>query len=370
MKKEKVLVFELGSSTLRAILAGRGLNGTFVVKAYKEIEYDGFYEGNFLAPEKLSALFSQIIAEFDCQEEGIKKVYIGVPAEFSSVSATTVSLNLGNRRKIKQQDIDQLFYMASERAKDKNVEILSVNPLSYLLDEGRISFDPVGDNAISISAELSIIYANRSFIDLFNKIVSANEFESVEYVSEPLAQALYVIAPVEREESCLLIDCGDLTTSACFVKGQGLSNLASFSRGGGFITNDLSEAFDLSMSEAERLKKQIVLSLKGKNNDFYELTTDLGKTIKIPLNTANEIVSYRIDEIAQAVAKCIQLFSSTYINYLPVYLTGAGVSKIKGGRDYLAKCLGRNVKYGVPPLPAKDKPELASIYSLVNFALN
>ena len=104
--------------------------------------------------------------------------------------------------------------------------------------------------------------------------------------------------------------------------------------------------------------------------DFYELTTDLGKTIKIPLNTANEIVSYRIDEIAQAVAKCIQLFSSTYINYLPVYLTGAGVSKIKGGRDYLAKCLGRNVKYGVPPLPAKDKPELASIYSLVNFALN
>ena len=181
MRKEKVLVFELGSSTLRAILAGRGLNGTFVVKAYKEIEYDGFYEGNFLAPEKLSALFSQIIAEFDCREEGIKKVYIGVPAEFSSVSATTVSLNLGNRRKIKQQDIDQLFYMASERAKDKNVEILSVNPLSYLLDEGRNSLVPVGDNAISISAQLSIIYADRSFIEMFNKIVSANDFESVEY---------------------------------------------------------------------------------------------------------------------------------------------------------------------------------------------
>lgn len=370
MKKEKVLVFELGSSTLRAILAGRGLNNTFVVKAYKEIMYDGFFEGSFLDPEKLSNIFSQIITEFDCHEEGIKKVFIGVPAEFSSVSVSKVSINLGSRRKIKQQDIDQLFYMASEKAKDRNVEILSVNPISYLLDEGRNSFAPVGDNAISISAELSIIYANRTFIELFNKIVSSNDFESVEYVSEPLAQALYVIDPVEREESCLLIDIGDLTTSACFIKGQGLSNLASFSRGGGFITNDLSEAFDLTISEAERLKKQIVLSLKGKNNDYYELTTDLGKTIKIPLNTANEIVSYRIDEIAQAVSKCIQLFSSVCFNYLPVFLTGAGVSKIKGGRDYLAKCLGRNVKYGAPPLPAKDKPELASIFSLVNFAIN
>lgn len=369
MKKEKVLVFELGSSSLRAMLAGNGLNNTFVVKAFKDIPYDGFYEGKFLAPDKLTTLISQIVSEFDCSKENIKKVYIGVPAEFSSVATTSVSLNLGARRKVKQQDVDQLFYIASERAKDKNVEVLSVNSISYLLDEGRTTFSPIGENAISITANISIIYVNRSFIELFNKIVSANEFESVDYISEPLAQALFVINSAEREESCLIVDVGDITTSACFVKGEGLTNMASFSRGGGFITNDLAEAFDLSMSEAERLKKIIVLSLKGKNNDFYELLTDVGKTIKIPLNTANEIVSYRIEEIAQALSKCVQLFSSAYINYLPVYLTGAGISKIKGGRDFLAKCLGRNVKYGVPPLPSKDKPELASIYSLVNEAL-
>lgn len=369
MKKEKVLVFELGSSSLRAMLAGNGLNNTFVVKAFKDIPYDGFYEGRFLAPDKLTTLISQIVSEFDCSKENIKKVYIGVPAEFSSVATTSVSLNLGARRKVKQQDVDQLFYIASERAKDKNVEVLSVNSISYLLDEGRTTFSPIGENAISITANISIIYVNRSFIELFNKIVSANEFESVDYISEPLAQALFVINSAEREESCLIVDVGDITTSACFVKGDGLTNMASFSRGGGFITNDLAEAFDLSMSEAERLKKIIVLSLKGKNNDFYELLTDVGKTIKIPLNTANEIVSYRIEEIAQALSKCVQLFSSAYINYLPVYLTGAGISKIKGGRDFLAKCLGRNVKYGVPPLPSKDKPELASIYSLVNEAL-
>ena len=117
------------------------------------------------------------------------------------------------------------------------------------------------------------------------------------------------------------------------------------------------------------LKKMVVLSLKGKSTDFYELTTDLGKVIKIPLNQANEVVGYIIDTIGSAISKCLQLFSSDYIPFLPVYLSGGGVTKIKGGRDYLAKCLGRNISYGVPRLPGKDKPTLASIYSLVSTAL-
>ena len=61
--------------------------------------------------------------------------------------------------------------------------------------------------------------------------------------------------------------------------------------------------------------------------------------------------------------------SNQFQTFLPIYLTGGGLSKIKGGRDYLAKCLGRNISYGVPNIPGKDKPELASIYSLVNSAL-
>ena len=173
----------------------------------------------------------------------------------------------------------------------------------------------------------------------------------------------------KREDLTLLIDIGDLTTSIAFVKGDGLLGLTSFARGGGFITNDLSEAFNLSMNEADRLKKQIVLSLKGKQNDFYELTLDEGRVDKILLNSANEVVSYRIEELAQVISKCIQMYSREYLTYLPIYLTGAGLSKIKGGRDYLAKCLGKNINYGLAPLPGKDKPELASILSLVSSAL-
>ena len=372
MKKEKfVLVFDIGSSKLRAMFAGRGLNNTFNIKGYKEIEYDVFYEGKFLKQEKLSNLFQQIIEEFDIEpNKKINKVYIGVPAEFSSVRSSEVSINFGDRRKIKKADIDSLFYMASEKAKSADVEVVSVNPINYSLDDGRFTLTPIGESANSISANLSIIYADKEYIELFNSIVAGLNFESVEYISEPLAQVLFVMPKEKREDLSLLVDVGDLTTSIAFAKGEGLIGLTSFSRGGGFITNDLSEAFDLSMGEADRLKRQIVLSLKGKQNDFYELTLDLGKVEKIMLNSANEVAGYRIDELAQVIAKCVQMYSKEYLTYLPVYLSGGGISKIKGGRDYLAKCLGRNITYGVPPIPGKDKPEYASIYSLVNSALS
>ncbi len=370
MKDNYVLVFDIGSSKIRAMVASYGLNNTFVVKNQVKCDYDGFYEGSFLNEDKIPFLFQQILNDLDYTITGKSdKVYIGIPAEFSSVVSTSATINFGERKKIKQSDIDSMFYSAGEKVKGEKVEIVSVNPISFKIDDNRWIQNPIGEIANSLSGQLSIVYGGKDFIEFFNNIFAGLGFCAVEYISEPLAESIFLISKEEREDLNLLVDIGDLTTSVAIVKGEGIVNLSSFSIGGAFITNDLAEAFDLSLTEADRLKKQVVLSLKGKANDFYELTTDLGKVIKIPLNLANEVVGYTIDTIGSAISKCVQLFSSQYIPYLPVYLCGAGVCKIKGGRDYLAKCLGRNISYAVPPLPGKDKPHLASIYSLVASAL-
>lgn len=368
MKEKLVLACEIGSSCLRAMVAGRGINNTFKVKGYKEVEYDGFYEGEFLSKTKLPSVFEKLMSDLEIKGEKIDKIYFGVPAEFSSVMVTEETINFGSKRKVKQEDIDQLYYMAGEKSKSGEVEVISVSPISFTID-GFNSLKPVGEKGAMICAKLSVVYADRKFIELFNNISEGLGFHTVEYISEPLAQAQFIIPKERREEVSLLLDGGDLTTSISFVKGEGLTSLTSFSRGGGFITNDLSEAFELTIGEADRLKKQIVLSLKGGQNDCYELMTDQGKVTRILLNFANEVVAFRIDELAEVISKCVQMTSNQFQTFLPIYLTGGGISKIKGGRDYLAKCLGRNISYGVPNIPGKDKPELASIYSLVNSAL-
>lgn len=370
MAKNNVLVFDIGSSKIRAMLACRGVNDTFIIRSQAVLDYAGFYEGRFLEQDNLVDVFYQVLNMLDVKpDKNLNKVYIGVPAEFSSVINTTASINFGEKKKIKKADMDTLFYSASEKAKEENVEILTVCPILYRLDEGRVVSQPIGEYASTISGELSVIYGGRNFISLFNQIVGSLGFESVEYISEPLSEGFFCLSSDDREDLNMVINVGDLTTSVSFVKGEGLVNLYSFSYGGGHITNDLSEAFELSLQEADRLKRQVVLSLKGRNNDYYELMSDSGKIVKIPLNEANQVVGYRLDAIGSAITQCLQLFSKEYIPYLPVSLTGSGVSLIKGGRDYLAKCLGRNISYGVPPIPGKEKPQNSSILSLVAYAL-
>ena len=131
MKNDFVLVFDIGSSKIRAMVAKKGVNNTFIIKNHVDMDYDGFYEGRFLDREKLSLIFSQMLTDLDYTlGKGEEKVYIGVPSEFSSVVSTSAFINFGERRKIKQSDIDSMFYSAGEKAKGERVEIVSVNPIS------------------------------------------------------------------------------------------------------------------------------------------------------------------------------------------------------------------------------------------------
>lgn len=370
MAKENVTVVEIGSSKLTCVVAQSGVNGIFNIKAKASVEYAGFFEGEFVEKSSLEdavrALFAQIQATY---KRPIEKIFVGVPAEFSQVTYAKEQINFKFKRTVKQKDIDALCNEASRKISVEDMEILSVNPTFYLLDEDRKTNQPIGLKANKISAELSIIMAQTSFIQTFNKIWTRIGIEQVEYLSEPFCEAMLILEKEERERTCIVIDVGARSTSVAFVKGDGLTNLTSFSMGGSHVTSDLTEACNITYADARNLKKQIVMSLKGGDDDFYELSTFGGKVLKIPMNFANEVVSYRIELIAKTVNECIRLFAKEYVPYYPIYLCGAGLSKIKGGKDYFSKCIGRNVSYGKPPIPAMDKPENASMLGLIGKAL-
>ncbi|MBP3431661.1 MAG: hypothetical protein J6K39_02275 [Clostridia bacterium] len=365
-----VTVIEIGSSKLSCVVAQRGVNGIFNIKAKASVEYAGFFEGEFIEQAQLEdvvrSLFDQIQSVY---KKKIEKVFVGVPAEFSKVVSAKEQVNFKYKRTIKQKDIDALLENASSKIDVEDMEVLSVNPICYVLDDNRNTNQPLKLKAEKISAELSVILAQTSFIQTFNKIWTRLGMTQVEYLSEPLCEAMFILEKEERERTCIVIDVGARSTSVSFVKGDGLTNLTSFSMGGSYITSDLSSACGIPYADASSLKKEIVLSLRGTDSDFYELVSLGGRVTKISMALANEVVCYRLELIAKTVNECIRLFAKEYVPYYPIYLCGAGVTKIKGGKDFFAKCIGRNIMYGLPPIPAMDKPENASLLGLVDAAI-
>ncbi len=365
-----VIVVEIGSSKLSCVAAQEGINGIFNIKAKAQVEYAGFFEGEFIEPNLLEdavkSLFAQIKSIY---KKNFEKIYVGVPAEFSKVTAVKEEEAFRFKRLIRQSTIDMLSVSASKKIDEDNMEILSIDPIYFVLDDSRKTNAPIGNKANKISVEFSVILAQKSFINTFNRIWTKLGMEQVEYLSEPLCEAMLILEKEERERTCIVIDVGARSTSVAFVKGNGLTNLTSFSMGGSHITNDLSDACKISYNDARNLKKAIVLSLKGNEGDFYDLVTIGGRVTKIPMSLANEAVCYRLDLIAKTVNECIRLFAKEYVPYYPIYLCGGGIAKIKGGKDYFSKCIGRNISYGVPPIPAMDKPENSALLGLVKSAI-
>lgn len=370
MANKCVTVVEIGSSKLSCIVAQRGINGIFNIKAKASVEYAGFFEGEFidksLLEDAVKSLFSQIQ---NIYKKKIEKVYVGVPAEFSKVLSAREQIIFKFKRTVKAKDLHLLTSSASSKIDVEGMEVLSVSPIYFTLDDNRKTNKPLGTKASKISAEMSVVLAQKSFISTFNKIWTRIAIGQVEYLSEPLCEAMLILEKEDRERTCIVVDIGARSTSVAFVKGDGLSNLTSFSMGGSHITSDLCEACGISYNDARNLKKQIVLSLQGGDEDFYELSVFGGNVMKIPMNYANEVVCYRLELIAKTVNECIRLFAKEYVPYYPIYLCGAGLSRIKSGKDFFAKCIGRNVSYGIPPIPAMDKPENAAMLGLLNKAI-
>ena len=140
-----------------------------------------------------------------------------------------------------------------------------------------------------------------------------------------------------------------------------------FSLGGGFITSDLMEKFDISFENAESLKKKVVLSFTPQVTDFYEIKVK-NEVLEIPAISVNNVVRERIVKILKAIYKSLQLNQNCLLEDTKFFLTGGGLSYIKGAKDILSNAIRAEVNLLAPNLSQLDKPHYLSVFSLLFLA--
>ena len=299
----------------------------------------------------------------------IKKLYVGVPADFCTCITKQFMQNFSDKLKIEESDILEIYQQANELKDNDKYILISCSPIYFVLDDGRQVINPIGEKTSRISGEISYIYAEKSFISKINVALRMFGISSVEYLSSTLAENMYLLSDSKRLTPSILIDCGFVSTSVSITKGNGLLSLNSFSVGGGQITSDLCECLKISYKEAEELKKQIILSVVPQLSDGYELKKQ-NQVSLIPMTEANEIVSARLEMICALINKCLTATQKKDLYKMPFYLTGGGICFIKGSKDYLSKYFGVNVEILSPPNLQLSKPNYSALLGLLNSAIN
>lgn len=361
-------ILDFGSSKITVLIGERGVNDTINVKGFGASKYAGFGNGEWVKPEELGEAINKAITAAE-SNSGIKitHLYVGVPGEFTAVDCREVNVALPKRRKINDNDV--LALMDAGDDFDQSVsEVINIQPIYYNLDNDRRVLQPVGIISSKLGGVLSYITAEVRFTGFIRKILADMGITSVEYVSSVLAESLLLFDETERDNTAVLIDVGYFTTSVAVIRGDGILSLGSFSLGGAHITGDLAEALGISFTDAENLKRKVVLSINASDNDIYEIGGDNGvKTLSASL--VNEIVIHRVFVIGKMVEKCLEMCKYETPDYIPYSLTGGGISYIRGAKDVLSQKLGRNVEVVMPRLPQVNKPDMSSSWGLLDMAI-
>ena len=367
MFKDIVTVLDFGSSRITALTGIKEVNKSFRLLASSDSEYSGFTNGEFVDPNELKDAIDNAINDIEKQlHSKVTSVYVGVPAEFCFAYDDTLTKIFPKKKKITTKIIDNLFLEDEEKNPYNTHTVINKSPLYYIVNEDNKTNDPIDMYATKIQVRVSYILVENQFKMLIGGILDAIGIKEYDFLSNSLSESIYLIEEHKRNEGAYLIDCGYITTSVCQVLGDGLKELKSFSMGGGYITSDLSRSLEITIEEAEELKREAIITLKPLGVDFYELSN--GK--KFGVKIVNEIIMTRLDKIVSLVNKCIDSFDMEIPDYIPLCFTGGGINYIEGISDYLRKEFDRPIELCTPKALLYKKPDLSSSISLLNMAIN
>ena len=158
-----------------------------------------------------------------------------------------------------------------------------------------------------------------------------------------------------------MVDIGYISSHVAIGRGEGILSLASFSMGGAHIAADMLEYLDVPYEVAERAKDLVDLNL---NYAEGAVLIEDGE-FSITATEACDIVKARLDMFADIIKKVLSQAKYDTPAYAPIYLTGEGISHIRGAKKYLSEQLVRNIEIVSPKLPGYVKASQASKTSLL-----
>jgi len=367
--KEVVTVINFQATKIEMVIAQRIINNNIKIIASSLSDYAGYIDGEFLDEEALSdsiAIAKQRVEEIYGKK--IKSVYIGVPAEFCNYALKNLKASYPNKIVIKDKNIQDLFESVGDHELSDDYLVVSKSPIYYVLDSVQ-TMEPQYSLSKNMGVKASLILAKNSFVNLMNNILGNLGVNSIEFVPNILAVGMSLLDESVRRMGSIIIDFDYVSTSVYSIMGEGIVDLKTFAIGEGHIISDLCEVLKLNYFNVEKLKNQIILTLQSNPMDNYEIKDENNNLIKINSSLANEVVKARIDMIGETIDKILLNFQFKQEDG-PIYITGSGLTYLKGIKNYLSSVLHRECEILAPKQVEYNNPKYARMVSLINFIIS
>ncbi len=332
----------------------------------------GIKKGKIIGEDEVAMAIAKTIN--DAEEEAnlrINSAYVTIPGKYVTIVQNSVVKEIKDKFiGISAKDVNSALMLVKDIELPENKIIIDIVPERFILDDGQIVSDPIGSFSSSFTLEAEIIIADKDYIKQLNQIFRKADLDIDGIIPNTLAQRNLILDNNELNDNIMILDIGAGNTDIGIFEGDRFTYTNTIPLGGDNITNDIALVLDISVEEAEKLKRQYGLALKSfidNDNDVILNTCNgISKTRTIKSSELIEIIEARIEEIFSLVNKDV-ISQGIKAKINNVVLTGQGITNISKS-DVAGKiALNIPVKMSTGRLISTVKPSYRTAYALVRY---
>lgn len=301
----------------------------------------------------------------------INSAYVTIHGQYVKIVQNSVIKDVKDKYSgITAKDVSSAIMQSKDIDIPEGMSIIDIVADNFVLDNGKTVSDPIGNFSSTFTLNAQVILAEKEYIrQVFNIFKKAN-LEIDGLVPVTLAERNLVLDTHELTDNVMILDIGAGNTDIGVFEGSQFTYTNTIPVGGDNITNDIAIVLNISLDEADKLKKQYGLAMKSfiDNDNEILLTTckDEQSSKVIKSSDLIEIIEARIEEIFTLINKDIsnQGLKSRINN---VILTGQGITNISKS-DVVGKVvLNIPVKISTGRGISTVRPGYRTVYALVRY---
>ncbi len=368
--KQQNTVLDIGSLKVVCLCGSVvGKDGVVVYGAGIK-EHPGFRSGAFLDRRKtIAAIRAAVEAAEQESRTRIRELSVAVPSSFARMVLVDAQTEVVSRSKrISDAEIDMLINASMEHDVPEGCALIHSTPVRFSIGDKQYGDVPIGQNADSISGTISHMYVMQSFMDVVNEALQDMDIRVNMCISTALAEALFLVPAKDRIRPTLVVDIGYYQTDLSVIENAALVAMETFEVGGMHLANDVSIGLEIPLTIAEQLKRRHVFALDYQDSEETVRTAQGNK--RILHSDVQYIIEARAREMADMIREQMGKWDLNLRAHPVIYLTGGGMTLMRGAQEFLEKALGVRVKRDMPWMPRLSSANYASTYGVLDFALH
>lgn len=370
-KPSMICSLDLGTTNTRVIVGEIERDGNVNIIGIGQSRSEGMKKGIIIDIEAtVNAIVDAVNQAERMIGEEIDSVVLGIGGPQTALLRNNGVVAVhGDDKEVTSQDVERVIQASQVLAIPPEREIISVSPVTYVVDGYEGIKDPVGMIGVRLEVDALVITGKATYLQNVRRCVERAGIEVEDIILKGMAAGHMALTADERELGCALIDIGGGVAEISLFKHSTIQSFSSIPQGGDLITYDLAHGLRVPYAQAEQIKLvygAATYESAGHDSLNYE-SVGAAEPTEVEVSQLVEFIQPRVEEMFDFIRNELIKAGFREPPSGGIILTG-GTCQLPGLQEIAEQKLGSNVRIFRPEHIGVADPSFTASTAVLRYA--